>query len=340
MSKKANPTLIGGFVLAAIAVGVALIVYLGSGRYGGEWYRFAVYFHGSAAGLQIGAPVVLKGVNIGQVKQIQVGFFPEDEDFIVPVVIEVDGTKILWTDHFGGMEGDRLLDRLIEQGLRARLGLQSVVTGQLRVELGFFPETEVNFRGGDSELSEIPTIPSTLDTFLRALEEVPIQNFATSTLRVIQGLDKLTNAPQLLAILNNLESLTETLDDRVEPAAVSLQRLLEDLEDLLKQSKTTVMRQSNNLDNLTTDARSFLTKLDGELTPALADVRAAADSAERAFDRVDETFITVDEIIGTDSPLRHEFLTLLKNLSEAARSLRIMADYLERHPDALIRGKR
>ncbi|MCB1857150.1 MAG: MCE family protein [Gammaproteobacteria bacterium] len=340
MSKRANPTLIGSFVLVALAIGIAVVVYLGSGRYGGDWYRFAIYFQGSAAGLQVGAPVVLKGVTIGKVNSIQVGFYPEDEDFIVPVVIEIDGQKILWTEQIGDIDGTSVLSKLIEQGLRARLGLQSVVTGQLRVELGFFPGTEVAFRGKNTKLPEIPSIPSTLDALIKVLADVPVQDLAASSLRIVQGMDKLVNSPQLAAILANLESLTGTLDKRSGPLADSLQQILIELHDLVGRIGRVVEHQSSNLDDVSTAAREFMHKLDSQITPTLGDVRSAADATERAFERVGKSVTAVDELVGADSPLRHELLKLLKDLSDAARSLRIMADYLERHPDALLRGKR
>jgi paraquat-inducible protein B len=43
--------------------------------------------------------------------------------------------------------------------------------------------------------------------------------------------------------------------------------------------------------------------------------------------------------VGQDSPLYYELMRVLKELTGAARSIRLMADYLERHPDALIYGK-
>jgi paraquat-inducible protein B len=47
----------------------------------------------------------------------------------------------------------------------------------------------------------------------------------------------------------------------------------------------------------------------------------------------------VDELINQDSPLMNNLVRTLDELAAAARSIRIMAEYLERHPEALLRGK-
>ncbi|MCP4288506.1 MAG: MCE family protein [Gammaproteobacteria bacterium] len=347
MSKRANPALIGVFVLAALAILVATIIYFGSGKYGDNWYRFDVYFQGNAAGLQVGAPVVLKGVTIGQVSSVQVGFYPEDEDFIVPVVIDIDRDRILWTENFINEKGKESLQKLIQQGLRARLDLQSIVTGQLRVNLGFFPKTEVVYRGRDGVHPEIPTIPSAMDELINALEGFPIAKLAATSLRIAEGLDRLINSPKLTNILDELHAATSdvrqilgSLEKQAIPAGEKISALMEEVRALVQNGRGFMESLQSNLDNISGDTRSLIHNLDSGLKPAIIDIRQAADSAESAFRAADNTFNSANEMIGSESPLRHELLTLMRNLTDAARSLKIMADYLERHPDALIRGKR
>lgn len=347
MSKRANPALIGVFVIAALAILIATIIYFGSGKYGGNWYRFSVYFQGSAAGLQVGAPVVLKGVSIGQVSSVQVGFYPEDEDFIVPVVIDIDGDKILWTEDFIAQNGTKTLKNLIEQGLRARLDLQSIVTGQLRVNLGFFPGTELVFRGRDGGHPEIPSIPSAMEELISALQEFPIEKLATSSLRIVEGLDRLINSPKITGILDELHAATTdvrhmvtSLEKQAVPAGEKIAIVLEEVRVLVQDGQSFMESLRGNLDNVTGDTRMLIRNMDSGLKPAITDIRQAAASAESAFRAADGTFKSADEMLGTESPLRYELLTLMRNLTDAARSLKIMTDYLERHPDALIRGKR
>lgn len=344
MSRRANPALVGGFVATALAILTAAAVYLGAARFGGNWYNFSIYFEGSAAGLQIGAPVVLKGVTIGTVTSIQVGFYPEEEDFIVPVEIRVDSDKILLPE---GASEDFTVSQLIEQGLRARLDLQSILTGQLRVDLGFFPDTEVQYRGRPARYPEIPSIPSALETLRQALEEFPARELAASVLRIVNGLDKVVNSPRIAQILDDLQAaiadiraLAESLERRTGPLAENADLTVREIRQLVAETRSLVDRLGEDLEASTEDARLLMENLRSSADPALADFRAAMGSAQSAFKAADSAFRTAEGMIGKESAVRHEILTLLKNLSEAARSLKIMADYLERHPDALIRGKR
>ena len=57
------------------------------------------------------------------------------------------------------------------------------------------------------------------------------------------------------------------------------------------------------------------------------------------FVQAQSTLAAADGLVGADAPLRYDLNALLKELTGAARSIRVFADYLERHPDALIRGK-
>ncbi|MCB1852515.1 MAG: MCE family protein [Gammaproteobacteria bacterium] len=346
MSTRVNPATIGLFVVAALAILVTTIIYYGSGRFGANWYRFNVYFEGNAAGLQVGAPVVLKGVSIGQVSSVQVGFYPENEDFIVPVVIDIDGDKILWTGEFLAKNKESSLQKLVDQGLRARLDLQSIVTGQLRVELGFFPETQVVYRARNGTHPEIPSIPSAMEELISALQQFPIEKLAATSLRIAEGLDQLINTSRLPALVDELHTAAAeahqvigTLDQQVLSAGEKAGMLLDELRVLVADGHGLMRTLHSSLDTLTGDARLLLSNLDSGLKPALSDIRKSVATAESTLRTADAAFQSANEMIGSDSPLRHELLTLMRNLTDAARSLKSMSDYLERHPDALLRGK-
>jgi paraquat-inducible protein B len=92
--KRANPAVIGGFVIGAVALLViGLLVFGGAG-----WFvqrdTFIAYFPGSVKGLHVGAPVDFRGVTIGQVKEIRVLFDPRQLDARIPVIMELDATQI------------------------------------------------------------------------------------------------------------------------------------------------------------------------------------------------------------------------------------------------------
>jgi paraquat-inducible protein B len=68
--------------------------------------------------------------------------------------------------------------------------------------------------------------------------------------------------------------------------------------------------------------------------------RTTLRSAEATLRTAEQTLRTAEKPFSSSSPLQQEVRTLLKELGAAARSIRVMADYLERHPEALVQGKR
>ena len=65
----------------------------------------------------------------------------------------------------------------------------------------------------------------------------------------------------------------------------------------------------------------------------LEDMRTAIGSADRVLKNTDAT------LFGKDSPAPQDLRDTLQEVTRAARSVRVLVDYLERHPEMLIRGK-
>ena len=175
MSKQANKTVIGAFVLGAIALVVAGVLIFGAGRFLKHLNEYVLYFEGSVKGLSVGAPVMFRGVKIGQVTNIALELNVKDLSALVPVMIELDPEKI--TSVGGDMKAARakggqypFLKSLIEKGLKAQLQLQSMVTGQLLVSLELYPDKPIRFAGTEGKHPEIPTIPTDIQAFTKKLE--------------------------------------------------------------------------------------------------------------------------------------------------------------------------
>ncbi len=137
MSAKANKSLIGAFVLGATALAVAGVVIFGSGRFFRKPHMFVMYFPGSVKGLNVGAPVMFRGVKVGQVTDMKVNFYGKELNILIPVYIELDPrTDVLVS---GDVPKGQYLKALIKKGLRAQLQMQSFITGQLLIDLDFHP---------------------------------------------------------------------------------------------------------------------------------------------------------------------------------------------------------
>ena len=133
MNKKISPTMIGAFVLGALALIVVAVVALGSGRFFRQTREFVLYFDSSVNGLRVGAPVKFKGVEIGAVKDIRLQLEKGAQVNKIPVIIEIDLEKL--TSRGATSEVARDLPTfhkaIVEMGLRGQLLMESLVTGLL-----------------------------------------------------------------------------------------------------------------------------------------------------------------------------------------------------------------
>src|SRR5690349_5924191 len=161
MNKKISPALIGAFVIGALALIVIAIVVFGSGRLFRQTRDFVLYFDNSVNGLRIGAPVKIKGVEVGSVKDIRLQLERTEEPKI-PVIIEIDLEK--FTSRGATIAAQTAMDRqalqrvIVERGLRGQLEMESLVTGLLYVSLDFFPGTPIHLvqrTDGDYKYPEI-----------------------------------------------------------------------------------------------------------------------------------------------------------------------------------------
>src|SRR5262245_26029722 len=178
MNKRFSPAMIGAFVLGAIALTVIAILVFGSGRLFRQTREFVLYFANSVNGLRIGAPVKVKGVEVGSVKDIRLQLERSEERKIL-VIIERDLEKL--ASRGASIAAQTSVDRealqkaIVDRGLRGQLEIESLVTGLLFVSLDFFPDTPINLvqkEKGDYKYPEIPTVPTTLEQAKGALTRV------------------------------------------------------------------------------------------------------------------------------------------------------------------------
>ena len=162
MNNKANPVLIGGFIVGALALVIVAVLLFVNGVFSNP-QKNMIFFEGSVNGLNIGALVKLKGVPVGKVTDILVLYDDQQGKIITPVIIEFTPQKLY--DLQGGhieKATNEDIKLLINKGMRAQLQTQSLVTGQLFIDINFRPETPIKMLGGDHPLyPEIPSIPST-----------------------------------------------------------------------------------------------------------------------------------------------------------------------------------
>ena len=327
MSKKANPTLIGAFVVGAIVLVIGAVTILGSGRLFGKAYEFVLYFEGSVSGLREGAPVKYKGVEIGSITKILLHLDEGAETNRIPVIIKLDANKINDRGVGGNMTDPAALKAAIDRGLRGQLQTESIVTGVLFVALDLFPGSPVHYlQPPGSRYPEIPTITTTLQKaqdilgqLLTKLDEVDFKALLTSSADAVKTLSDLVKNKDLTEAFAGVNRLVNKPE--LHAAISSLDQ--------------TVVKISEAADGVQKVAGS----LDRSVATLSADLKETLTGVRDAVKQIQVTVANVDGFVDPNSPNSYELTKALKELSGAARSLRLMADYLERNPRAFLFGR-
>ena len=344
--------MIGAFIVGAVVLLVIAVVILGGGRFLTPKNKWVLYFPGSVKGLQVGAPVMFRGVRIGSVTNIRIMYNPEDLTTQIPVTIETETDR--WTAF--GDEADLALEqehplefkrRLIDRGLRASLQLQSLVTGQYSVNLDFRPDTPLRLVGIDNTYPELPTIRSEIDRLQAKIEKLPLDELAAKLTAALAGIERKVNSPELAEsittlneALKDIRTLIRNIDSRVEPLTTGIREAVADYGSLARNLDGRVGPLAANLDETLKDTRKLVRNVDGQIEPLVSDFKRTLEAAEETLAQGKKTLAAVEDLAAEDSPVVYELKNTLRQLSAAARSIRTWADYLERNPDALIRGKR
>ena len=248
MAKQANRMMIGVFVVIAVFIMAASLVVFGSGRFFKQTVKCVMYFDGSVKGLSVGAPVLFQGVPIGSVTNIVLEVDPTQLQLQIPVIIEYEPEK------FHVVEGARHVPRdprknipkLIEKGLRAVLGTQSFITGQLDIEIGFYPDSTLCYVPAKvdkvyKDYIVIPTCKSTTQKLLDALEKLDLAALEQHLESALDGIAKLANDPALTASIQTLKDtlqdarkLVNKVDRQVDPLAKGANKTVNDFGNLAR----------------------------------------------------------------------------------------------------------
>ena len=336
--KKANPAVIGFFVIGAIILLVIGILVFSSGKMFTRTHTLVAVFPGTVKGLQVGNPVEFRGVRIGSVKEIKVLYDRDASSVVVPVYLEIEPDTMMGPD-LQKLQATRSekqwqteVNTLIKAGFRAQLDMQSIVTGQMVVTLDFKADIPAKLLGVDNRYPEIPTRASIITTLLDTLQKMPTEELLATLQSTLDGADDLIHSPKIVDILDNanlaaLEAgqLLETVSDQVQPLSDSTRTTLQ-------QARQTIASLEKQLNKTLRQASILLQNVDSRVDPLAKAVSNAVVDADTAFKSLDDLF-------NRDSIVRSELENTLEELGAAAHSLRILTDYLEQHPDSLIKGK-
>jgi len=329
MSKQANKTVIGIFVVVAIVLVVAAVLILGSGKFFKQTLKAVCYFEGSVGGLNIGAPVVFRGVRIGSVTDVILRLDTKKLAFVIPVYIEIESDKFSVI----GVRPKELgqnLKTFIDRGLRASLETQSIVTGQMQVGLDLKPDKPAKFAEFkyDQKTPEIPTVPTPMQELTKKIEKIPIDEIFEKLNSTIGSINKLVSSPEIVKAIESVSlavgdvrKLVQNVDNRVGPLASSIEGTV------------------NDYGKLARNADSKIDTLSLGLGDTIKEIQKAVSSIEKTLGEVQATLAQAKHTLSEDSTLSYEITETLEELQKGARSIRLLADGLKRQPESVIWGK-
>jgi len=302
MSDKSQNVATGAFVVGAMLIAIVTLLYLlGSGLKHTE--KFVMVFDGSAKGLNIGAPLALRGVQIGQVTNVNVVLDAKTADVFVVAEAEIDKAKI----HYRGDPNAVDTRDLIARGLRAQLNMQSLVTGLLYIELDFHPGSEIKYVDIDSKLPQLPTVPTSLERLAKKLEDLDLGELSDRLKRISEGVESVVDSEAFRELPGNVNST------------------LESLRDLSDQLQSQLASSGPRIDSVLTQSSAAIANANTELT--------------RAVDAFQQSMDKLSGLVSDDSATVYQLNDALREVNRASRSLRQLATTLENQPEALLRGK-
>ncbi|NBB85298.1 MAG: MCE family protein [Bacteroidetes bacterium] len=324
MSIRAHPTAIGIFLIGALALTVLGVAVLSSSALFTQRSTFVSYFGESVNGLEIGAPVKFQGVRVGSVTNLLIRIELTDKTFEVPVEYEIDLSRLTsQSGTFVNLSDEAVLRQQVDDGLRAQLQMESIVTGQLYVELTYRPgAVRPDIARGPGGHLEIPSTPSLMAAFgtqagslvgdamrilfrvNEMLEEIDMQSLNASVVATAQSIERLAEAPEIRAAFAEVPAMTAQFN-----------------------------RTMAEMEMLTARLGGAIEPLQGQLDSTNAEVILTLQSMRRASD-------ATQGLISTDSGVGYQMEEAFTSLKEAADALRTLVVSLERNPDMLLRGRK
>ena len=256
MSEKQQTVAIGAFVIGASLIMLLLLIYLlGSGF--GKTEKVVMVFDGSVKGLNIGAPLALRGVKVGEVTDIDLILDSAKTNVIMQIEANFDAQNI----HRKGITDTNLTEELISRGLRAQLNSQSLLTGLLYVELDFHPESPLNLVDIDSPYLQFPTIPTNLERITKKLQDLDISKLTDELESISHGVNSLDEAAVTVASANaqlpKLATLIETNLKTLNNAIASFEQGMNGIDGLVSPDSATLYQLNMALQEMTRAGRSL-----------------------------------------------------------------------------------
>lgn len=330
--RKSHPAVLGLFVVSGLIVLFIAVVALAGGRLLVHKQKVVMHYAGSVYGLQVGAPVVFRGVRLGSVSAIGVAYDADTRNVTIPVTAELDREML------ASISGDKpgttdpnALPSLVQRGLRAQLATQSLLTGQLYVDLDFRPEKPAKLVSDDPR-GEIPTIATAFQELRNQVDNLDLRRLVDDVSAIASSTRRMVSGPEANHVLKNLEVATANLRQVSDTMDKRLNPLLDSAQDTLATTRLSMQRVGDAASSVKVSAQRVGANF-GPDAPLMQSLRRSADELSRSA-------TALREAAGEDSPTNQNLQRALHDVSQAARELRELANTLDEQPESVLKGRR
>ena len=265
---------------------------------------FVTRFEGSVRGLAVGAPVETYGIQVGEVTAVKLHFDPSGNDTHVEVRFELQPERILSAAEIASGNPLAATQTMVSHGLRVQLLTANYLTGQRLLGLDFVPDAPPGVaRALKDGTIFVPGVAGGLDTLQASVTDL-VQKIGRVPFEQI-GTDLATTMHAVSGLTGGPE---------LKQSLMSLQTALASVQDLVR-------------------------KVDAGSTPLLKRLPEMAQTLQATLERAAHLVASTDTGYGGDSQVKRDLDRMLVEINDSARSVRLLADYLSAHPDALIQGR-
>ncbi|RYY76415.1 MAG: MCE family protein [Gammaproteobacteria bacterium] len=309
---------IGAFIVGAMVLIFVALLFFSGGRLFSEKEPVIMYFEGSVQGLQVGAPVKLKGVVLGEITDIQLNFQNDEKTVITAVTADL----VLKRINSKGISIKReFFNEAIKNGMRAQLNFQSFLTGLLYVELDFYPETPVKLYGLQNKIRELPTAATQFEKLSKRFADMDISGIVTHVDELLTEVNKIVKSGDIQVAIKSVGDAATS----VEKTSDSFDKNFSDL--------------SRNIEKTRTQVDKLLVELNTQ-TPEIAQaLHKSLNDLSTSLQQVDKSAASIGNTFSEDAPLLNQLNSTLESINRSASAFRDLTDTLEQQPEALLRGK-
>ncbi|HHB77016.1 MAG TPA: hypothetical protein ENK84_10835 [Desulfobulbus sp.] len=207
--------------------------------------------------------------------------------------------------------------------------MSSIVTGKLYIEFAFAPGTTARYYGDQTQYIEIPTLPSGLEQFTQTLENLPLRDMIDKTVSALDSINQILSSQELKKTIPLLNTTLSRVD-----------RLAADLEKQVPVLAHDLTRTLADISGLTASTQRVIEKTGANVSPLLKQLQTSFVKMNNTLDRLLTVADNLAQLTDSGSPLQYELQSTLRDISKTARSVSQLSNYLQRHPNALLTGRK